>query len=277
MKTWAVTLDLLREARSRKWFLFLGGAITLGLLVLGLSLKLEVVDGALAASRFFGKSLDNPMMAADVALGAVFSVASQFIFYGGMHFGIFSCSDFAPKLLSPGRIEHLLALPVRRWELLAGTFLGVLILALAGAVYGSVGLTLIFGVKAGVWTVRPLLSAMLAVVGFVPVYATMLTAAVFARSAALSSGIGGVVFALGVVTSFRDTLLPMFSPGLGRFSFNLLTVLMPRLERLAELAGQLAGAKPVSATLALSLVGGCFAFGAGALAVGIWRFEERDF
>ena len=116
-----------------------GRAITLGLLVLGLSLKLEVVDGALAASRFFGKSLDNPMMSADVALGAVFSVASQFIFYGGMLFGIFSCSDFAPKLLSPGRIEHLLALPVRRWELLAGTFLGVLILALAGAAYGSSG------------------------------------------------------------------------------------------------------------------------------------------
>lgn len=277
MKTWAVTLDLLREARSRKWFLFLGGAITLALLVLGLSLKLDVVDGALAASHFFGKSLSSPMMPADVVLGAVFMAASQVIFYGGLLFGVFSCSDFAPKLLSPGRIEHLLALPVRRWELLAGTFLGVLLLAAAGAVYGSVGLTLIFGVKAGIWTIRPLLSALLAVVGFVPVYAVMLTAAVFARSAALSSGVGGAVFTLGVITSYRDTLLPMFSPGLGRVAFNALTVLMPRLGRLAQLSGELAGARPVSASVALSLIGGCFAFGAGALALGMWQFEERDF
>lgn len=277
MKTWAVTLDLLREARSRKWFLFLGGAITLALLVLGFSLKLDVVDGALAASRFFGKDLDTPMMSADVVLGWVFMAASQVIFYGGLLFGVFSCSDFGPKLLSPGRIEHLLALPVRRWELLLGTFLGVLILALCGALYGSAGLTLIFGVKAGVWTVRPVLSALLAVVGFVPIYAVMLTGAVFARSAALSSGVGGVIFTLGVLTHFRDTLLPMFSPGLGRATFNALTLFMPRLGRLAQLSGELAGSKPVSAAVALSLIGGCFAFGAGALAIGIWQFEERDY
>lgn len=277
MKTWAVTLDLLREARSRKWFLFLGGAVTLALGVTGLSLKLDVVDGTLAATHFFGKDLESGPMSADSLLRGVFMAASQIIFYGGLLFGVFSCSDFAPKLLSPGRIEHLLALPVRRWELLAGTFLGVLLLALAGAVYGSVGLTLIFGAKVGIWTARPVLSALLAVVAFVPIYAAMLTAAVFARSAALSSGVGGAVFVLGVITSYRDTILPMFSAGLGRAVFNALTVLMPRLARLAALSGKLAGAEPVHAVAALSLVGGCLAFGAGALAIGVWQFEERDY
>jgi Cu-processing system permease protein len=277
VKTWAVALDLLREARSRKWFLFLGGGITLALAVLGFSLKLDVVDGALAATRFFGKELNNAMMPADVALRAVFMAASQVIFYGGLLFGVFSCSDFAPKLLSPGRIEHLLALPVRRWELLAGTYLGVLILATLGALYGAGGLTLIFGVKVGIWTVRPLLSALLAVVGFVAVYAAMLTAAVFARSAALASGVGGGIFVLGIAASFRESLLPMFNEGFGRGAFNAITVGVPRLGKLAELSGKLAGSEPVHVMAAVSLLGGCFAFAAAVLAVGMWRFDGKDF
>ena len=45
-----VALDLLRQALSRKWFLGLGIAITLGLGVIGLSLRMDVVDGALAGT-----------------------------------------------------------------------------------------------------------------------------------------------------------------------------------------------------------------------------------
>jgi Cu-processing system permease protein len=51
---------------------------------------------------------------------------------------------------SPGRIEHLLALPVRRAELVLGTFLGVIALVLLGAVYASAGLVLVLGSKTGV-------------------------------------------------------------------------------------------------------------------------------
>ncbi|MGZ6069796.1 MAG: hypothetical protein ACXWK8_01190, partial [Myxococcaceae bacterium] len=137
MTSVAVALDLLREAAARRWFLALGIALTGLLLLLLTSLRLDVVDGALAATRLFGKPVDHSIQAADVALRPVFLVASQLVFWGGLAFGVLSCADFAPALLSPGRIEHLLALPVRRWELLAGTFLGVLVLALGGALYAS--------------------------------------------------------------------------------------------------------------------------------------------
>jgi len=42
---------LLREAAARKWFLALGAATTLALVLVGAALRLEVVDGALAATR----------------------------------------------------------------------------------------------------------------------------------------------------------------------------------------------------------------------------------
>ena len=49
--TLAVAQDLLREALARKWVLGLLVGITGVLLLLGLFLKLDVVDGAIAGSK----------------------------------------------------------------------------------------------------------------------------------------------------------------------------------------------------------------------------------
>lgn len=277
MKTLHVAADLLREAAARKWFLGLGAAITLLLLVLIGGLRLEVVDGALAATRLFGNALFTPIRAADVALRPVFIAASYVIFYGGMAFGLIACSDFAPALLSPGRIEHLLALPVRRWELLAGTFLGVVVLGLGGATYGAGGLLIILGFKTGVWTWQPLLAASLAAVGFATVYAGMLAAAVFVRSAAVSAAVGALLLISGILAGNRRTLLTTMSEGPGRWAFGLWSRVMPPLSTLANTAADLAAGSPVAGAEVGTVVAECALFTAGALALAVWRFEQRDF
>jgi len=277
MKTFAVAVDLLREARSRKWFLGLGIAITGVLVTLGFSLKMDVVDGALAATHLFGKEGFGPMGPADVMLRPVFSAASQVIFYGGLLFGIFSCSDFAPKLLSPGRIEHLLSLPVRRWELLLGTFLGVLTMAWIGAGYGAGGLVLILGVKSGYWTARPLVAAMLAGVSFASIYAAMLAVALFVRSAAMSAATGGILFVAGIVASYRHKILPMFEPGFGRGAFRAVTSVLPRVAALADTSAQIAGSGHYDHPALWSLLAGLLLFACSVLALAIWRFEQKDF
>src|SRR5260370_14492801 len=106
----AMAGDVLREAKSRRWFLGLWLAITL-LLAIGLGLRMDVVDGALAATRLFGKTLGGDIRSAEVALRPVFEAAAYVLFYGGLAFGIVACSDFATSLLSPARIEHLLSSP----------------------------------------------------------------------------------------------------------------------------------------------------------------------
>ncbi len=277
MKTLIVARDLLREASSRRWFLALGLGITLVLVVIGLSLRMDVVDGALAATRLFGKPLHTNIRAADLALRPVFQASAYMIFYGGLAFGIVSCADVGPSLLAPGRIEHLLSLPVRRWELFAGTFLGVLALALIGALYGAGGLVLIFGVKTGVFTLRPIVAALLASVTFSALYGAMLTAAIAARSASLSAGVGTLLFGLGIVAGYRDKLSDFFDSGVSRGIFRGLTLFLPRVSTIANAAASIAGSEPIDMSALFTQLLGIAIFGLAALSLGIHLFERKDF
>ncbi|HEX9400791.1 MAG TPA: ABC transporter permease subunit [Anaeromyxobacter sp.] len=277
MTVLAVACDLLVEARSRRWILALVAAATLLLVVLALGLRFEVVDGALAATRLFGGDLGTDVRAVDVALRPLFVGASQLLFYAGILFGIVATADFAPTLLAPGRVEYLLALPVRRWHLLAGTFVGVEALVLAGAAYGGIGLTLVLWAKTGVLSAGPALAAIAAAIGFAPVYAAMLVAAIVARSAALSGGAGLLVFIAGVVAGNRVALSDVFEEGASRTAFLAVTAVLPRLSALSDLAANVAAARPLRAASAVPLVLGTLVFALALLAVGVDRFDRRDY
>jgi Cu-processing system permease protein len=273
----AVVGDILREAAARKWFLGLGAALTLLLAFLGVALRVDVVDGALAATRFFGSPMHTDIQSADVAMRPVLRAVAWLVFYGGLLFGIVSCADFGPSLLSPGRIEHLLSLPVRRWELLLGTFLGVVALGTLGSLYGAGGITLLLGLKTGVWTPRPIVAALIATVGFAGIYGPMLASALFVRSPALSAGVGVFLYVVGIVAGYRRELAEGFQEGFGRRAFEALTIPLPHLKQLADVAVGVAGSAPVSSASAMRSLAGVATFGVAGLVVGMWRFERKDF
>lgn len=272
----AIALDLLREAAARRWFIALGLAITLLIATLALTLRLEVVGGALAATRLFGSALQHDIRSAEVALRPVYLAATYTIFYGGLVFGILACSDFAPELLAPGRIEHLLSLPVRRWELLLGTFAGVLCLAVLGTLYGAVGFTVVLSVKSGTWTIEPVAGALLACVAFAAVYAAMLAAAVFARSAALSAACGGLVLVWSLVASHRSELADLFGPASAR-AFLAATAPFPRVEQIADAAARIATGQPFSWSGLTRQLLGSASFAGACVALAVWQFERRDY
>jgi Cu-processing system permease protein len=276
-RTLDIARDLLREARSRRWVLVLFSAETLLLLAATFGLQLDVVDGALAATRLFGGTMGRTIQAADVALRPLFEFVAYAVFYAGTALGVLACADFAPALLAPGRIEHLLSLPVRRAELVLGTFLGVLALVLGGALYGGLGLTLIVWAKTGVFGWAPVLAALLSAAAFASIYAAMMAAATAVRSAALSAAVGALVFVAGIVAGFRRSLAPMFSPGPSRAVFLGLTAPLPRLSELARVAGRAAGGVPPDAVQLAIQLGGAALFTAAALMVAVALLERRDF
>jgi Cu-processing system permease protein len=272
-----VAIDLLREAGSRRWFFALAAGVTLLLGGTALALRLEVIDGALAATQLFGRDLGTDIRSVDVALRPLFGAVAYVVFYGGLLFGIAACADFGPALLAPGRIEHLLAQPIRRWELLAGTLLGVVGLAAAAALYGAGGFAMILWYKTGVWNGGALAAGLLGGVAFVPVYAVMLSVAVFVRSAAFSALSGVGVGVLGVLAGFRAAVAEAIGPGWLQALFGVLVAPVPRVSTMAIRASDVAMAVGVEAGELSRLVGGALLFGGAALACGIWRFERKDF
>jgi hypothetical protein len=271
-----IAFDILREAAARRWFLAF--ALVLSLVHIGIlfGLRLDLVDGALAATRFFGNELNHDIRSAESVLGHVFEAATYVAFYGGLAFGVLACCDFGPELLAPGRIEHLLSLPIRRLELLLGTFLGVMTLCLLGISYGAGGFFLILCAKSGVWTLRPFCAVYLAGAAFFALYACMLMLSVFVRSAALSAAAGGVVFVLGIVAGQRDQLGALFESGLGRSAFLTLTAPLPRISELGEAAAAIAVGEGAPSDLWRSVLG-TLVFGLAGLLVGAWRLEDKDF
>ncbi len=274
----AVMIDLWIDAASRRWLLALFAGVSLLLVGLGFSLELEVVDGALAATKLFGDVVSSGVLqAADVALRPLVKGVSYVVFYGWLLFGIFVTADFGPSLLQPGRIEHLLSLPVRRAELLLGTYLGVLGIASAFAFYATGGVVLILYVKAGLFLPRLVAASGLAVVVFMAIYSAMLCAALFVRSAALSALVGAGLFILGLIAGERSHLLPMFSAGFSRSAFDLIIRFFPPISRFGDLGADYAVASGIDAPyLAVHLLG-VLLFAVASLGIGLVRFEGRDF
>ena len=274
--TLAVAEDILREALRRRWFLVLAIAVTLGLAILLGALRLDAVEQTLAASRH-AAAASNGDQNLEQMFYPLFRAAAYLIFYGGILAGILSCAEFAPSLLSPGRVEHLLSLPVKRWQLIVGTFLGVWTIASCAALYAAGGLTLILGIKTGIWTLRPIIAGLLATVAWAAIYATMLISATIARSAALSTAVGGAVFVAGIVSSNRDKIMDLLAPGVGRAVFSVLSMLFPRLASLGNACAQIASSQPVGGGAFLALLAGFGGFTAVCIALAVWSLERQDF
>lgn len=277
MTIFAIARDVLKEAVQSKLLLAMLLMVAGFLLLLTLSLDLDVVDGALAGSRLFGNAMTEAVVPVDVFLRPVFQAMAWVIFYMGLLFGVVVTADIAPRLLQAGRIEHLLALPVRRFELVVGTYLGVCgICAVAtGAAVG--GMSLILFVKAEMVTVAPVAGAAMAFVAFAAIYAVMLLVGAFFRSAALSAVAGLSTFAAGVIVSEKETILNWISSSAVRTVLDVLSTPIPNLRALADLGAGAAAGEPLALAAAGPVIAGTFAFAAFGVAMACAVVQSRDY
>ncbi len=235
-----VALDVLREAFARKLMIGLFAFIVGGLLLLLFALDLEVVEGTLAAGRLFGMEMENAIIPIDVAMKQIFGFLAYAFFYFGMLFGVVATAGVAADMLQPGRVEWLLSLPVRRTELVVGTYLGVLGIALIATSVAVGGTTLILWGKTGYVTFAPLWSAVSACIAFSALYGLMLLATTLVRSMVLAAGAGLILLFFGVITSNRVRFLEVIKPGFFRDTTEILITPRPRFHRLASAAAEAA-------------------------------------
>ena len=272
-----VAMEVLREAIHRKWFLGIGLGISVVLIIMWNFLQFEIVDGALAATELFGDLMGSQIQSAEVALRPAFRVASYIIYYGVLIFGIAVCAPLATTLLAPGRIDYLLALPIARWELILGSYVGVLILTISGTLYGAAGFMAVLGLKTEVWSTGILLSTVLASITFAAIYATMLTMAIFIRYTPAIMIAGLLVMVSGILASNIDALRAEIETQWLSQCLGFISQFVPRVVRVSHFAADIAGSMPINEAMLLRSIGGILFFGLAMLCLGLWQFERKDF
>ena len=272
-----VALDVLRESASSRYITVLFAVLVAGILTLSFALDLEVVEGALAAGRLFGQEVGGSIRPIDIALRPVFQGLAHLVFYLGILFGIVSTADVAPRLWSPGRVELLLSLPVKRWEVVFGTFVGVMSISILAAMFAVGGISGVLFFKGGFATIAPLAGSLVAVVGFMSVYSAMLLASSFFRSATLSAGAGLFTYLVALLTSDRENFLSWFRDGGIRDVLEVLIAPLPPLNALADLGAGVAGGEIPPLMDGLMAVGVTLAFSIAMLLLTSFVVAEKDY
>ncbi|MFH1811333.1 MAG: ABC transporter permease subunit [Pseudomonadota bacterium] len=269
--------DVVREAFARRFMLAAVGFIALGVLALALALDLEVVEGTLAAGRLFGLQLHNPIVPLDVAMRDIFAAFAYPMFYLGLLFGIVATSGTAASMLAPGRVELLLSLPVRRVELVLGLFTGVLVISLLCTLVAVGGVAAVLFAKTGFVTAAPAAGALMAILGFLPVYAAMLLATSLVRSPALAAGCGLLLLIAGVVASDRAAFVALFKPGLARSAVDVIITPLPRLHWMVTAGAEAAGRGELWNSAVTPAVASALVLAAALVAGAVFVVSGKDY
>ncbi|MCO4762433.1 MAG: ABC transporter permease subunit [Myxococcales bacterium] len=277
-----IAFDVVREAVARRHLAVVFALIAVAQITLAMALDLDIVGGAIVASRLFGSIAEQPSATGGVSVGAeeqlrpVFRVLVGAVYHLGVLFGIVATADIAVKSLSPGRVELLLSLPVRRAELLLGTYLGVALIALAGSIFAVGGFSAVLFWKAGFATTAPFFGALMAVLGFAIVYSAMLLATTVARSAALASGVGLAVYLLSVIADDREEVRSWFTAGWGREVAAWVIAPLPQLRTLGRIGRDIAGGQAFDGAQLAAAAAAAAAFAGACLIAALWQVERRD-
>jgi ABC-type transport system involved in multi-copper enzyme maturation permease subunit len=148
--------EVFREAAARwtlgAWFIL----STLFAGIFAMAVNLDIVDGALAGAKLFGKTVDLAGRKVDVdklVLGFE-SGFSAVLYLVGTFLAIFATAHLVPRLQEKGTIDLYLSRPVGRVPLLLSRFAGGLLLAAVNVFYLIAAIWLIVGWKTGVWDPR---------------------------------------------------------------------------------------------------------------------------
>lgn len=152
MKAFTASIeDVFREAAAR-WTLAAYFALsTLFILIFASAVNLDIVDGALAGARLFGRAVDLPGSRVDLdklVLGFE-SGFSAFLYLVGTFLAVFATAHLVPRMQEKGTIDLYLSRPVGRVPLLLSRYAAGLLLAAANLVYliGSIWAIVVWKTK----------------------------------------------------------------------------------------------------------------------------------
>lgn len=228
--------EVFREAAARWTLLAYFSLATIFILTFAAAVNLDVVDGALAGAKLFGKSVDigDSKIDMDKLVLGFESGFSAFVYVVGTFLAIFATAHLVPRLQEKGTIDLYLSRPVGRVQLLLSRYVAGLTLATANVAYliGSIWLIVIW--KTGVVHPRFLVGGLVILFAIATLLAFAFLVGVITSSTAVSIMASYALFFISAILVAHDKIEAALSSEVTAGAVHALYWIVPKLSQLGQ-------------------------------------------
>ena len=284
MKAWLASVEEVFREASARWTLLAYFALSsLFILTFALAVNLDIVDGALAGARLFGKTVDLGGEKVDMdRLVLGFETGfSGFLYMLGTFLALFATAHLVPRLQEKGTIDLYLSRPVGRTKLLLSRYCGGLLLAAANLLYLFGAIWLIVVWKTGIAHPRFFLGGVVILFGIAAMLALAFLIGVVTSSTAVSLMVTYAIFFFAALLSAREKIAAAVSSEWSAGLIRALYWIFPKTAELGRATVALVSGGETFQRLGqidtLAVFGSTGLFGLVALGLAAWRFSRKDF
>ncbi len=275
--------DVMREAAARWTLLAYFFLSTVFLIIFASAINLDIVDGALAGAKLFGKEVEmdgNQLSIEKLVLGVEVGF-SGFLYVFCTFLAIFATAHLVPRMQEKGTIDLYLARPVSRVRLLMSRYLAGLILAGSNVVYLLLSIWIIVGSKTGVWNARFLMAGSIMFLVIAVLLAFAFLVGVFTSSTAVSIMATCGIFFFGLMLAGHEQFAAAVSKQWQANVIETLYWVFPKTAELLTAVVAFVGGEVVPEQIMNTLSPAPFlttaAFGVGCLILASWLFTRKEF
>jgi ABC-2 type transport system permease protein len=276
--------DVFREASARWTLLAYFFLSTIFIIIFAFAINLDIVDGALAGAKLFGKEVDvdagDQLSIEKLVLGFETGFAG-FLYLLCTFLAIFATAHLVPRMQEKGTIDLYLSRPVGRVKLLLSRYFAGLLLAASNVIYLMISVWAIVAWKTGVMHGRFLLAGLIIMLVIATLLAFAFLIGVVTSSTAVSimTTYGIFIFSAALVghANFAAAVSKQWQANL----INGMYWVFPKTAELAQAVVAFVGGNDVPERIQQVLTPAPFlttaAFGVACLILSSWLFTRKEF
>ncbi|HET7434711.1 MAG TPA: ABC transporter permease subunit [Thermoanaerobaculia bacterium] len=283
MKVLAANIeDVMREAAARWTLVAYFFLSTIFILIFASAVNLDIVNGALAGAKLFGKdvnmsdavSIEKIVLGFESGFSVVLYLLSTFL-------AVFATAHLVPRMQDKGTIDLYLSRPVSRAKLLWSRYVAGLVLAGSNIFYlfGSIWLILIW--KTHVVHARFAMSALIIFFVIAMLMGFAFLIGVITSSTAVSIMSTFAIFLFGALLVGHERYAAAVSKEWQAWVINGFYWVLPKTFELGQAAVAFVGGEQLPQKISNVLTPAPFlttgAFGIGCLILATWLFQRKEF
>ena len=275
--------DVMREAAARWTLLAYFFLSSLFILIFASAVNLDIVNGALAGAKLFGKQVEmsnNDISIEKLVLGFE-SGFSAVLYFLCTFLAIFATAHLVPRMQEKGTIDLYLSRPTSRLKLILSRYVAGLILAGANVFYllGSIWLIVVW--KTHVFHPRFFAAGGMILFLIATLLAFAFLIGVITSSTAVSIMTTYGLFFFGLLLVGHDRIAAAVSKEWQAWIINTLYWILPKSAEIGTAVVSYVSGRELPERVAAMMSGAPFlttaAFGIVSLALASWVFQRKEF